>query len=274
MLRPHTVPQLYRRTLHFSTALDHAAPGYRAASKRWTSHSHSQRTNATRPPIIKPEHHNQRTLRSTVTMSSAATTSSPSTSPPLVRFFDPTIHAKDARGRTLPSIIAWPDTDLESNHDYIQTIFPLPESSMFANAPIVTQEIYDHFHKREDLRASLGKAFERILEFYGLKLDGEREELKVVRGENWAKNSRNWVTRFDHNHLRMTRILRSLRVLGLPAQAKAFHGFLSTDPDVAKSVSSKSQMYWRRATERPLHLPPDEDDEAAQGVPWLRGLEG
>lgn len=29
-------------------------------------------------------------------------------------------------------------------------------------------------------------------------------------------------------------------------------------------------MYWQRAAERPLHLPPDEADENAKGVEWLR----
>ena len=79
--------------------------------------------------------------------------------------------------------------------------------SMFASAPTITKEVYTHFHSREDLRASLGTAFDRILSFYGLKLTGEGE---VVKGDNWTANSRNWLTRFNHNHLRITRILRSL----------------------------------------------------------------
>jgi hypothetical protein len=29
-------------------------------------------------------------------------------------------------------------------------------------------------------------------------------------------------------------------------------------------------MYWRRAAERDLHLPPDEEDEDAEGIAWLR----
>lgn len=199
-------------------------------------------------------------------MSSSDTSTTP---PLLVRFFDPSLHAPDTRSRTLPLILSWPDTELEFNHDYIQTLFPLPESSMFASAPTITKEVYTHFHSREDLRASLGTAFDRILSFYGLKLTGEGE---VVKGDNWTANSGNWLTRFNHNHLRITRILRSLRVLGLRDQAEAFHNFLSTDPDATKIVGSKSQMYWRRAAERPLHLPPDEDDEDAEGVAWLRGL--
>jgi len=206
-------------------------------------------------------------------MSTTTASNSSSTSAPLlVRFFDPSTQAKDSHGRTLSSILSWPDSALESSHDYIQILFPLPEPSAFASAPKIDKTVYDSFHSRSDLRASLGAAFSRILYFYGLHLDSST--LEVTRASTWTTNSRNWVTRYDHNHLRISRILRSLRVLGLPDQAKAFHTFLSTDLDVVRVVSSKSQMYWRRAAERPLHLPPDEDDEDAEGVAWLRGMEG
>jgi hypothetical protein len=29
-------------------------------------------------------------------------------------------------------------------------------------------------------------------------------------------------------------------------------------------------MYWRRAAERDLYLPPDEEGEDAEGIAWLR----
>ena len=143
---------------------------------------------------------------------------------------------------------------------------------MFSFAPIVTSEVRNAFLAQAELRASLRRALERMLTFYGLKFSGGNGAGKqtVTRGPNFATASRNWVTRFDHNHLRMTRILRSLRVLGLPDEAAALHDFLSTDEEVTDSVSPRSQMYWRRAAERDLHLPPDEEDEGAEGIAWLR----
>ena len=193
--------------------------------------------------------------------------------PLLIRFFDPSTASPDARNRSLATILSWPDSRLESSHDYIQTVFPLPEESMFSFAPIVTPEVRSAFLAQAELRGSLRGVLERMLSFYGLQFSsdeaGNGKEI-VTRGPNYATNSRNWVTRFDHNHLRMTRILRSLRVLGLGDEAKALHDFLSTDEKVAGSVSPRSQMYWRRAAERALHLPPDEEDEDAEGIAWLR----
>lgn len=202
---------------------------------------------------------------------------STSDQPFLVRFFDPAIASRDPRNRTLATILSWPDSSLESSHDYIQTVFPLPEESMFSFAPIVTPEVRNAFLAQAELRSSLRHALERMLTFYGLQftttttdLDSLSGKETVTRGPNFASASRNWVTRFDHNHLRITRILRSLRVLGLSDEAAAMHDFLSTDEKVTKSVSPRSQMYWRRAAERDLHLPPDEEDEGAEGIAWLR----
>jgi hypothetical protein len=195
---------------------------------------------------------------------------STSSQPLLIRFFDPAIASPDARNRSLATILSWPDSRLESSHDYIQTVFPLPEESMFSFAPIVTPEVRSAFLAQAELRASLRGAMERMLTFYGLQFSDEAGKETVTRAPNFGINSRNWVTRFDHNHLRMTRILRSLRVLGLGDEAAALHRFLSTDEEVTDTVSPRSQMYWRRAAERNLHLPPDEEDEDAEGIAWLR----
>jgi hypothetical protein len=49
----------------------------------------------------------------------------------ILRFYDPDVHAKDALGRQLDEILAWPDSKLESSHNYIQMLFPLPEGSPY-----------------------------------------------------------------------------------------------------------------------------------------------
>lgn len=220
---------------------------------------------ATQHPGLLSNPHMQSARMST---SSTSTTKEPL----LVRFFDPAVYAKDARNRTLPTILSWPDRELEYNHDFIQTLFPLPESSMFASAPVINPAVHEAFATRTELRDSLAKALDRMLSFYGLALTTSPSPTyhKVGKADNFASASGNWLTRFNHNHLRLTRIIRSLRVLSLPSHASALYTFLSTDEEVVSVVGSKTQMYWRRAAERPLHLPPDEDDEGAEGITWLR----
>lgn len=383
--------------------------------------------------------------------------------PLLIRFYDPEIRGKDAVGRTLDEILAWEDSRLETCHNYIQMLFPLPEGSIFnMQAPIITREVMEAFRERDELKGRLRESFQRILKFYGfkIKVDGEEDEdedretdeengdeaeqlrdpeqvegepqtsnlqetasqpidgqtetigptevteeprttasleeaepqaqnavdtikvaqeeemgsdskqipketegihtadetenaqttnetetalpanetnnshtaetnsdqamtepseqpactgqvtsitqednphpiesphteskaLKtkptsstiqsqphyhsllpphgciIVRGANWRRAFRNWAIRFDHNHLRMTRILRSLRVLGLQDECDAFYDALKeVFNDERIYINERTMMYWRQAVRSPLHIAPD-----GEQVPWLK----
>lgn len=91
----------------------------------------------------------------------------------------------------------------------------------------------------------------------------------IVRGPNWTTNSRNWAVRFDHNHLRITRILRCLRVLGLQKECDAFFAALEeVFNGPAIRINERSMTYWRRAVTRPLYIAPDDDE-----VDWLKDWE-
>lgn len=56
---------------------------------------------------------------------------------------------------------------------------------------------------------------------------------------------------FDHNHLRLTRILRSLRLFGLEAEALALYGDLVVQARRG-IVNRRSLSYWERALREPL----------------------
>jgi len=58
----------------------------------------------------------------------------------LIAFYDGT--GTDGRGRTLEQILDWGAGRLEQSHDYIQTLFPLPEASgVNDSAPIIKREV-------------------------------------------------------------------------------------------------------------------------------------
>ncbi|OQN98019.1 hypothetical protein B0A48_16325 [Cryoendolithus antarcticus] len=137
---------------------------------------------------------------------SASPSSSIDTSSPfLLRFFSPTHYSPDPSNRTLPQILSWPDSRLESSHDYIQLLFPLPEHSAFASAPIVTQQIAEAFAAREELRGELRRAWGRMMAFYGLKVDVSSTGTTVVTAtERVHASPSRWLSRFNHNHLRIT----------------------------------------------------------------------
>lgn len=128
--------------------------------------------------------------------------------------------APDDAGRTLAEILAWPDERLEEVHDFIQWLFPLPERSG-ANpaAPTLDDSTIETFRTTSQMQDRLRASFERILRFYGLEWTGA----KVDRAANFLARSQNWLHPMNHNHLRLTRILRSLRVLGLEDEAAALY---------------------------------------------------
>jgi len=72
--------------------------------------------------------------------------------------------------------------DLEDEHDYIQTLFPIPETSMIVgrSAPIIDEEVFKAFRSRPELQSRLKDAFNRILWFYGLVLEKDIEGDHVV----------------------------------------------------------------------------------------------
>ncbi|KAK6218105.1 hypothetical protein LQW54_002854 [Pestalotiopsis sp. IQ-011] len=188
----------------------------------------------------------------------------------LVEFYD--LKSPDHRGRKLEDILEWPDQELEHHHDYIQILFPLPEGSLFANAPIIDEETYLYWREHEELKRNLRRAFDRMLAFYGLQWaqtegeDGQSEH--IVEKPGAKANLNNWVTPMDHNHLRITRIIRSLRVLGLNAEATAFHQALGDISDKYGRIGARSRDFWKRALEQPLHVAPD-----GTRVPWLKKYE-
>ncbi|KAF7888154.1 uncharacterized protein EAF02_002695 [Botrytis sinoallii] len=188
----------------------------------------------------------------------------------------------DNAGRLLSHIMSWDYEKLEDIHDYIQWLFPLPEESMFSGAPLVDENVFNAFHafnSSTELQCNLKGSLIKMLDFYGFKfaddLDGNDLPV-IIKSSNFYERCSNWLIRRDHNHLRISRILRSLRVLGLEAEAAAFYKALS---DIvynghSQVVSSQSAEFWRRAAERPLHWAPHlTESECANDKQWKIGLD-
>lgn len=186
-----------------------------------------------------------------------------STQRTIIRFYDPAIGAADIHGRTLSSILMWSDAELEDCHNYIQTLFPLPEPSFFSpDAPLISSGVFTAFRTNPELRNRLKESFCRMLTFYGFKLYEDGANVTVVHGLNFDRASLKWVTRFNHNHLRITRIIRCLRVLGLEQHAAAFFLILQNvcrrDWRRIGPIGGRTREFWTKAATLPLYLVPDD----------------
>jgi opioid growth factor receptor-like protein len=158
--------------------------------------------------------------------------------------------APDDRGRFLDDVLQFDDAQLETVHDFIQWLFPLPErSGANPSAPILDAAAIGQFHRRPELRAALRRSLGRMLEFYGFECIGAA----IAKSASFPGTS-GWLHPANHNHLRLTRILRSLRVLGETQAARALFEALSVIYDEERgsgrnSISQRSFQFWTKAVE-------------------------
>jgi len=156
----------------------------------------------------------------------------------------------DHRGRSLKEIWAWEDDRLEDVHDYIQWLFPLNEGSMFnAAAPILTAEEINAFSDSPALRKNLHRSFERILAFYGFILDETGATPIIAPGPQFQMRAIHWMTPGNHNFLRLTRIMKSLMLLGVEPLARVLFQALEKlhAGESGKTIGPRTLQFWRDA---------------------------
>jgi Opioid growth factor receptor (OGFr) conserved region len=158
-------------------------------------------------------------------------------------------HGLDHRGRTLSGILAFAFDELECHHDYIQWLFPLPEpSGANPSAPLLTKNDVAVFGSDQSLRMALLRSFGLMLAFYGLELVDSGDRVEVRRSDDFDERSRVWLTSGNHNFLRISRMLRSLSLLGLAGHPHAFLKCLEgIYAERSRTIGTTTMGYWRRA---------------------------
>ncbi|WP_461818151.1 opioid growth factor receptor-related protein [Faecalimonas sp.] len=130
---------------------------------------------------------------------------------------------------------------LEICHDYIQWIFPLNEESKHnPKTPVLTEEEVAMIRSNEKIQENMLRSLDVMLQFYGLERDGK----KIRRGSNFDKRQRWWLTKNNHNYLRITRILKSLKLCGLQDYARAFLEELGQIYLEYPVISDETFAYW------------------------------
>jgi hypothetical protein len=161
---------------------------------------------------------------------------------PLLAFYRG--NATDTEGRTLAAMWAFSDDEMEAHHDFIQWMFPLREPSRFnPDAPLLTPGDIDAFQREPELRLNVRRSLDRFLAFVGLEADerGVRPSAEFDRKrEVWRYPNHNW--------LRITRVLHSLRLLGLDDEAQSFFACLSNLRQTGKAaITPETFAYWTDA---------------------------
>ncbi|MBD2388514.1 opioid growth factor receptor-related protein [Cylindrospermum sp. FACHB-282] len=167
---------------------------------------------------------------------------------PILQFYSK--KSSDVRGRMIEQIWQQDHEWLEKTHDYIQWLFPLTEKSRFnPHAPILTEEDIQAFRNREDLRTHLTKSLKLMLDFYGLSCsEMEGAKVEITLSQSFSQRKQVWVHWGNHNHMRITRILKCLRLLGLEIYAQAFFKCLQQIYILEKGEITKLTLsHWQEA---------------------------
>ena len=133
----------------------------------------------------------------------------------------------DHRSRSIDMILALGDDALESTHDYIQWLFPLPEASAFNPfAPLLSPDDVAALRASAAAQQNLLRAARRMESFYRVHVA--------------------WLRAQDHNHLRITRIIRALRLLVGRKEAEHFYDTIMKRVAAAGNpVSAEAHRHWR-----------------------------
>ena len=135
----------------------------------------------------------------------------------------------DHRGRILAMLLQQTDHQAETTHDYIQWLFPLDEPSRSVMGAPVLNEL-----DIEDIRQS------------------ELAQQNLVKSASWflgfLERNDHWITKHDHNHLRITRVIKSLRLLTSDEAADEFTGkVIALAGNNLNLVDQKARGFWASA---------------------------
>jgi len=132
----------------------------------------------------------------------------------------------DHRGRILAMLLQQTDHQAETTHDYIQWLFPLDEPSRSVNgAPVLTELEIDEIRGSSLAQANLARSARWFLGF--------------------LERNNHWITKYNHNHLRITRVIRSLRLLASDKAADEFRDkVLALAVDNLNLIDQKARGFW------------------------------
>jgi len=135
----------------------------------------------------------------------------------------------DARGRTLASYFDENDDWWERCHNHVQWAFPLPEPSKAQpSSPVATDADYDAIEDDPVLKARMVSMLGRYIVF--------------------LERTMAWRQPMDHNHLRITRVIRCLCRCGLLDMAFEFNRYVQKV--VGEAVGEKTCWFWDEALKR------------------------
>lgn len=135
----------------------------------------------------------------------------------------------DHKGRMLSDIYKFSDIEIEATHDFIQIVFPLAEPSFWSSNKyfIESQKQIDSLSKNKNVKEAILQSASWYISF--------------------LKRNNHWKNVNDHNLKRITRMIKSVRLIVGDIEADKIKKEITSIPNVEKLVGQKSIKYWKNA---------------------------
>ncbi len=154
-------------------------------------------------------------------------------------------------GLYLKDIWNFSDWELENRHHYIQWLFPIELKSNHNDTCLqVSPSEINEALKSRDFQENLFHSLLLMENFWGFKVKHKFHQEKPA-GVIKDYNAKNWVTLYNHNYIRITRVLHSLKVFGLEEEANELFNYLESEvySHNSHSIGSQTLEYWKSAIE-------------------------
>jgi len=135
----------------------------------------------------------------------------------------------DFKGRSLTDIWAYSDSQIEANHDFIQLLFPLNKPSKHS---------FHGVYLNDDAQ---------VIEIKNNKAI----QVNILTSANWflmfLDRVDQWRVGYNHNQLRITRIIECLRLLINNYEADKFYKDVLTILGSDSKINEKTFKFWAEA---------------------------
>jgi len=142
--------------------------------------------------------------------------------------------------------LAKDDDWLENNHCFIQWLFPLNEKSNFNhNAPVLTKTQIAYLKDSAIFQETLESSFWIMMRFYGFEYQlQENNDAKFILTDI-TRAQKYWLKPFNHNQLRISRILNCLDLFERDDLASMLRTELKRAQDEFGIINDETISYWK-----------------------------
>ena len=134
----------------------------------------------------------------------------------------------DLLGRNIHDMWSYSDKQIEETHDFIQFLFPLNEPS---------KSSFHGFHLTEDDVCKIIESLEA--------------KTNIIQSSDWfigfLERNTNWQQGYNHNQLRITRVIKCLRLLVGDDAADHWRNQLKDLIGDTSDIPDESLTFWRNA---------------------------